>query len=129
MVQCGEREGRAPEGAAEGGAGEGGGAAEERERRGLSTRRDTHRRRASSHPGGRASLLGRRRQVTLEERDRSELIFASDFRPSPGYIHEQRVSATKVPLKLTSMNFEMNYKRKCNQPLAKEEKRPSKDCV
>ena len=47
------------------------------------------------------------REVTLEERDRSELIFASDFRPSPGYMHEQRVSATKVPLKLTSMNFEM----------------------
>jgi len=28
------------------------------------------------------------REVTLEERDRSELIFASDFRPSPGYMHE-----------------------------------------
>ena len=48
------------------------------------------------------------REVTLEERDRSELIFASDFRPTPGYMHEQRISATnKVPLKLTSMNFEM----------------------
>jgi len=47
------------------------------------------------------------REVSLEERDRAELIFASDFRPTPGYVHEQRSNATKVPLKLTSMNFEM----------------------
>ena len=37
------------------------------------------------------------REVGLEERDRAELIFASDLRPSQqGYVHEQRGNSTKV---------------------------------
>ena len=49
------------------------------------------------------------REVSHEERDRAELIFASasDPRPVPSYVHEQRGNSTKVAVKLTSMNFEM----------------------
>jgi hypothetical protein len=44
------------------------------------------------------------REVGLEERDRAELIFASDLRPSQqggyqGYAHDQRSNSTKAPLK------------------------------
>ena len=50
------------------------------------------------------------RELTLDERDRAELIFAADFRPagpSSAFVQDQRYGTAKVPLKLTSMNFEM----------------------
>eukprot|EP00965_Chrysotila_dentata_P129658 4286270-Pleurochrysis_carterae.AAC.1 len=45
------------------------------------------------------------REVTAEERERSELVFSQDLRGP--LVQDSRFLATKVPLKLTSMNFEM----------------------
>merc|ERR1712091_422248 len=47
------------------------------------------------------------KEITYEERERVELIFATDYRPSPQFVQDSRLTTTKVPLKLTSMNFEM----------------------
>ena len=46
------------------------------------------------------------REVSSEERERADLIFSAEARPS-GVLPDQRLLSTKVPLKLTSMNFEM----------------------
>ena len=46
------------------------------------------------------------REVSAEERERADLIFSAEARPS-GVLPDQRLLSTKVPLKLTSMNFEM----------------------
>jgi len=46
------------------------------------------------------------REVSSEERERTDLIFSAEARPS-GLLPDQRLLSTKVPLKLTSMNFEM----------------------
>jgi len=47
------------------------------------------------------------REVSPEERERSDLIFNQEPRASMGLMQDSRLLATKVPLKLTSMNFEM----------------------
>jgi Leucine-rich repeat (LRR) protein len=47
------------------------------------------------------------REVTMEERERTELLFSTEPRNSPTFATDSKyVLSTKVPIKLTSMNFE-----------------------
>lgn len=61
-------------------------------------------------PGLIKRLVGLRvldgREIAVEERERAELLFASEHRPSPVYVQDTRPVPGKVPVKLTAVNFE-----------------------
>lgn len=46
------------------------------------------------------------REILMDERDRAEFLFSADPRPSPVYVQDTRQTTGKVPVRLTSVNFE-----------------------